>query len=74
MVRFDGQPLYPQRQCDTLSYDLREPEEQLDDATTSYITETTSVIISSPNTPRSYHISYPPWNPSQMIGFKESMY
>ena len=22
MVRFDGQPLYPQRKCDTLSYEL----------------------------------------------------
>ncbi len=40
MVRFDGQPLYPQRQCDTLSYDLSPAEQQLYDATTSYITET----------------------------------
>jgi hypothetical protein len=40
MVRFDGQPLYPQRQCDTLSYDLSASEQQLYDATTSYITET----------------------------------
>jgi superfamily II DNA or RNA helicase len=40
MVRFDGQPLYPQRQCDTLSYDLTSSEQQLYDATTSYISET----------------------------------
>lgn len=40
MVRFDGQPLYPQRQCDTLSYDLTPAEQQLYDATTSYISET----------------------------------
>ncbi|TVR84693.1 MAG: DUF3883 domain-containing protein [Rhodospirillales bacterium] len=39
MVRFDGQPLYPQRQCDTLSYELSASEQQLYDATTSYITE-----------------------------------
>jgi len=32
MVRFDGAPLYPQRNCDTLSYDLtqgRESEQEL---------------------------------------------
>jgi superfamily II DNA/RNA helicase len=40
MVRFDGRPLYPQRQCDTLSYDLSSAEQQLYDATTKYITET----------------------------------
>jgi superfamily II DNA or RNA helicase/DNA-binding XRE family transcriptional regulator len=40
MVRFDGQPLYPQRQCDTLSYDLTRSEKQLYDATTNYISET----------------------------------
>lgn len=40
MVRFDGTPLYPQRQCDTLSYDLdTEPggEQELYDETTDYI-------------------------------------
>ena len=40
MVRFDGTPLYPQRQCDTLSYELgREPggEQELYDETTGYI-------------------------------------
>ena len=40
MVRFDGQPLYPQRQCDTLSYTLSPAEQQLYDATTTYIAET----------------------------------
>lgn len=40
MVRFDGRPLYPQRQCDTLSYDLSPAEQQLYDATTKYINET----------------------------------
>ena len=40
MVRFDGQPLYPQRRCDTLSYDLSPDERELYDATTRYITET----------------------------------
>jgi superfamily II DNA or RNA helicase len=40
MVRFDGQPLYPQRQCDTLSYSLSADEQLLYDATTNYITET----------------------------------
>ena len=40
MVRFDGTPLYPQRQCDTLSYELgQEPggEQELYDETTAYI-------------------------------------
>ena len=40
MVRFDGKPLYPQRQCDTLSYELgQEPggEQELYDETTDYI-------------------------------------
>ena len=40
MVRFDGRPLYPQRRCDTLSYDLSAGERELYDATTRYITET----------------------------------
>ena len=40
MVRFDGQPLYPQRQCDTLSYTLSPAEQQLYAATTAYISET----------------------------------
>ena len=39
MVRFDGRPLYPQRRCDTLSYDLSAGEQELYDATTRYITE-----------------------------------
>ena len=37
MVRFDGRPLYPRRQCDTLSYRLSPPEQDLYDATTTYI-------------------------------------
>ena len=40
MVRFDGSPLYPQRNCATLSYDLaqgRESEQELYDETTEYI-------------------------------------
>ena len=37
MVRFDGQPLYPQRNCDTLSYALNPAEQELYDATTRYI-------------------------------------
>ena len=40
MVRFDGSPLYPQRHCDTLSYDLSQgpgSEQQLYDETTDYI-------------------------------------
>ena len=40
MVRFDGRPLYPQRNCDTLSYALNPAEQELYDATTRYITET----------------------------------
>jgi superfamily II DNA or RNA helicase len=40
MVRFDGRPLFPQRQCDTLSYELSAGEQELYDATTRYITET----------------------------------
>ena len=40
MVHFDGSPLYPHRNCDTLSYDLsqgRDSEEELYEATTDYI-------------------------------------
>ena len=40
MVRFDGTPLYPQRTCDTLSYDLSQgsaSEQALYDETTDYI-------------------------------------
>ena len=40
MVRFDGSPLYPQRTCDTLSYDLTQgpdSEQELYDETTEYI-------------------------------------
>ncbi len=40
LVRFDGSPLYPQRNCDTLSYELsqgRESEQELYDETTEYI-------------------------------------
>ena len=40
MVRFDGAPLYPQRNCATLSYDLSqgpESEQELYDETTEYI-------------------------------------
>ena len=40
MVRFDGTPLYPQRNCDTLSYDLSQgpgSEQELYDETTDYI-------------------------------------
>ena len=40
MVRFDGQPLYPQRRCDTISYGLGPPEQALYEATTRYISET----------------------------------
>ena len=40
MVRFDGRPLYPQRNCDTLSYALNPAEQELYDATTRYIAET----------------------------------
>ena len=40
MVHFDSSPLYPQRTCDTLSYDLsqgRASEQELYDETTDYI-------------------------------------
>ena len=40
MVRFDGAPLYPQRNCDTLSYELSQgpaSEQELYDETTEYI-------------------------------------
>lgn len=40
MVRFDGTPLYPKRNCDTLSYDLTQgpaSEQELYDETTDYI-------------------------------------
>ena len=40
MVRFDGAPLYPQRNCATLSYDLSqgpESEQNLYDETTEYL-------------------------------------
>ena len=40
MIRFDGRPLYPQRRCDTLSYDLSPQEQNLYEATTRYIVET----------------------------------
>ena len=40
MVRYDGSPLYPQRQCATLSYALSPAEQTLYDATTRYIAET----------------------------------
>lgn len=41
MVNFDGSPLYPQRNCDTLSYELsqgRGSEQELYDEITDYIT------------------------------------
>ena len=40
LVRFDEKPLYPQRKCDTLSYDLAQgpgSEQELYDETTDYI-------------------------------------
>ncbi len=40
LVRFDEKPLYPQRNCDTLSYDLTQgpgSEQELYDETTDYI-------------------------------------
>jgi superfamily II DNA or RNA helicase/DNA-binding XRE family transcriptional regulator len=40
LVRFDGRPLYPQRQCDTHSYPLSADERQLYEATTEYISKT----------------------------------
>ena len=41
MVNFDGSPLYPQRNCDTLSYELsqgKDSEQELYDEITGYIT------------------------------------
>lgn len=40
MLHFDGRPLYPQRRCDTLGYDLSPEERELYEATTEYISET----------------------------------
>ena len=40
MVDFNGRPLYPQRRCDTMSYDLSPAEQALYEATTRYIAET----------------------------------
>jgi superfamily II DNA or RNA helicase/DNA-binding XRE family transcriptional regulator len=40
LVRFDGRPLYPQRQCDTVGYPLSPEERDLYEATTRYIDET----------------------------------
>ena len=40
LVHFDGSPLYPERRCDTLSYELTQGtggEQELYDATTDYI-------------------------------------
>ena len=37
LVHFDGSPLYPQRNCDTLSYDLSPGEQELYDETTKYL-------------------------------------
>ncbi|HEY7781235.1 MAG TPA: SNF2-related protein, partial [Ktedonobacterales bacterium] len=37
MVYLSGAPIYPQRVCDTLSYDLSSGEQELYDATTAYI-------------------------------------
>lgn len=37
MVRFDGTPLYPERNCDTLSYNLSPEEQDLYRETTEYI-------------------------------------
>ncbi|HUY75934.1 MAG TPA: SNF2-related protein, partial [Ktedonobacterales bacterium] len=37
MVYFDGRDIYPQRQCVTLSYDLSAGEQELYDATTTYM-------------------------------------
>ena len=37
LVHFDGSPLYPQRNCDTLSYDLLPDEQELYDETTKYL-------------------------------------
>ena len=40
MVRSDGRPLYPQRNCDTLSYALNPAEQALYDETTRYLSRT----------------------------------
>ncbi len=40
MVQFDSRPLYPQRRCDTLGYELNAAEQRLYDETTDYIAET----------------------------------
>ena len=37
LVHFDGSPLYPQRNCDTLSYGLSPGEQELYDETTEYL-------------------------------------
>lgn len=37
MVRLDGSPLYPQRICDTLGFDLSDSEQELYDETSRYI-------------------------------------
>ena len=37
LVHFDGSPLYPQRNCDTLSYELSPAEQELYDETTKYL-------------------------------------
>ena len=37
MVYYDGRAIYPQRRCDTLSYDLTPGEQELYDETTAYI-------------------------------------
>ncbi len=37
MVRFDGTPLYPERHCDTCSYELSPDEQELYRETTEYI-------------------------------------
>ena len=39
MVTFEGQALYPQRRCDTISYLLNESEQALYEATTRYISQ-----------------------------------
>lgn len=37
LVHFDGSPLYPQRNCDTLSYELSPGEQEVYDETTKYL-------------------------------------
>ena len=37
LLTFDGKPLFPERQADTLQYDLSEPEQQLYDQVTDYV-------------------------------------